>query len=89
MDDHRNKIKVECYAGYKYPEKPRFLWLEGRKIEVKEILSSWRTEDRKPGKRSILHFRLKTEENEIWEIGYDEGLGQWFLAICLSKLSFK
>ncbi len=34
---------VECYAGYRYPERPRaFVW-EGERVEIEAVERRWRT----------------------------------------------
>jgi len=34
---------VECYAGHRYPERPRAFWWEGKRLKVGEIERRWRT----------------------------------------------
>ena len=38
-------VKVWCYAGYKYPERPTAFLYEGRKLTVHKVQSTWKTED--------------------------------------------
>ncbi len=39
-------VRVGCYAGRRYPERPEWVEMEGRKVEVQSVESEWREEDR-------------------------------------------
>jgi len=61
---------VECYSGYEYANRPvAFLW-EGDRIEVDEIIASWRLPN---GKR----FRVRSTGDGIFELQYDQLNDQW------------
>jgi hypothetical protein len=61
---------VECYAGYRYPERPRaFLW-EGERMAVEEIEQQWRT----PAGPA---FRVRTADGHRFTLTYDEAAGDW------------
>ena len=67
-----NKLKVNCYSGHTYPEQPRsFLW-EGVQYEVEEIERAWQ----EPGER---HFQLRTRDNKLFQLCYNEMEKQWSL----------
>lgn len=35
------KIRVECYSGYKGEETPRRFWLDGKPVEITEVVDRW------------------------------------------------
>ncbi len=61
---------VECYAGHRYPERPRaFLW-EGERLPVEEIERQWRTP-------SGLAFRVRAADGRCFTLAYDEAADAW------------
>lgn len=37
------KIAVECYAGYRYPERPLAFTWQGERLAVEQVERQWRT----------------------------------------------
>ncbi len=72
------RINVTSYAGYKGAEMPRFLMIDGRSIEVIEVVRMWIEEDRisRRGKR---FFRVKGRDSHTYVIYYDEESTGWYL----------
>ena len=67
-----DNVKVNCYSGQTYAERPRsFLW-EGREYEVEEIERAWQ----EPGER---HFQVRTRDNKLFRLCYNEVEKQWSL----------
>ena len=65
-----NNLKVTCYSGHTYAERPRsFLW-QGREYNVKQIEKAWQ----EPGKRL---FKVITDEGKLFELCYNEAADQW------------
>lgn len=61
---------VECYAGYRYPERPRvFLW-EGERVEVEGIEQSWRTPTGPV-------FHVHAADGRRFTLAYDETTDEW------------
>ncbi len=61
---------VECYAGYRYPERPRaFLW-GGEQVGVEEIERQWRT----PAGPT---FRVRAADGRRFTLAYDEASDTW------------
>lgn len=71
-----NDLKVECYAGFKYPEKPRAFTYLNRVYVVSEILS-FQEEERE--RKRFLSFKVRTEEGEIFTLLYDLQSKGWSL----------
>ena len=68
----RNYIKVNCYSGQTYAERPRsFLW-QGIEYEVGEIERAWV----EPGER---YFQIRTRDNKLFKLCYNEAEDQWSL----------
>ena len=65
-----SNLKVKCYSGHTYAERPRsFLW-EGIEYEVEEIERAWQ----EPGER---HFHVRTRDNKLFQLRYNEVTRQW------------
>ncbi len=68
---------VECYAGHRYPERPRtFLWEEER-VAVEAVEHSWRTP-------SGPAFRVRTADGRRFNLAYDEATDAWDIQLWLS-----
>ena len=66
------EIKVNCYSGHIYAERPKsFLW-QGAEYKVKEIEKAWQ----EPGKRI---FKVITEDRKSFELCYNEATDEWSL----------
>ncbi len=65
-------IEVEAYSGHTHPQRPTsFVW-RGRPYQVEEVTAEWRERSRK-------HFLVRTTEDEVYEVCYDEPNDQWLL----------
>lgn len=63
---------VRCYSGHVYAERPQaFLW-QGEEYRVEGIERAWR----EPGER---YFRVRTANNQRFELCYNEAKDQWLL----------
>ena len=67
-------IAVECYAGHRGEQEPRRLVLDGRVIEVAEIVDRWFAPDYR-------YFKLRDPEGAIWIVRHDTGTGLWELTM--------
>lgn len=66
------QVKVECYSGYKYPERPcSFTW-QGRMFKIARIEKEWLEPDGR-------FFRVLTEGEDIYELCYNETEDRWWL----------
>ena len=65
-------IKVTCYSGHTYAERPSSFKWEGDVHRVKEVEKEWF----EPGER---HFIVLTEEGKTLELCYFEGEDRWSL----------
>lgn len=60
-------VSGEFYAGQKAAETPRFAVIEGRRLEVRDVLSRKRTFDPKTGEIMDL-FRCRLEDGLIVDV---------------------
>lgn len=67
-------ITVECYAGHRGEQEPRRLILDGRTIEVTEIVDRWFAPDYR-------YFKLLDPDGAIWIVRHDAGTGLWELTM--------
>ena len=63
-------VRVGCYAGQRYPERPQWVELEGQRAEVASVESEWREEDRlgflvnlRDGRRVLLYY---VPNDDLW-----------------------
>ena len=65
-------IKVECYSGYKFNERPMAFSLMGHSYRVKEIIDTWYSE-------AAVYFKIKADDDNLYLLKYDEDQDQWDL----------
>jgi hypothetical protein len=61
---------VECYSGARYGERPTALVSEQTRLEVSEILKSWRSP-------TGIIFQVLTEDGQSFELIFEENSAQW------------
>ena len=61
---------VECHSGFTYADKPVALTWESRRLEIIEITTQWRSQERR-------HFRVRTSNGQEFELSYDEADDEW------------
>ena len=67
-----NNLQVTCYSGHTYAQRPEsFLW-QGTEHGVQRVEREWQ----EPGER---HFRVRTEDNKLFELCYNEHHDHWSL----------
>ena len=67
-----NNLKVKCYSGHTYAERPRSFEWQGIEYEVDKVEKAWR----EPGNRL---FQVVTTDNKRFRLCYDEIQKQWSL----------
>ena len=65
-----DNIKVSCYSGHTYAERPTSFEWERTEYEVEEVEKAWQ----EPGKR---HFQVRTKDNKLFQLCYNETNKQW------------
>jgi len=61
---------VECYAGHRYPERPRAFRWEGERVTVAEVERNWRTP-------AGPVFRVRTDDGRRFTLAYRETSDDW------------
>jgi len=65
-----DNLKVNCYSGQTYAERPVSLSWQGAEYEIEEIEKAWL----EPGKRCFL---ARTSDNKSFNLWYNEVTDQW------------
>ena len=65
-----NDLRVEAYAGHRYPERPDWVTWKGERQRVEEIEGEWR----QPG--HVL-FRVRLEDGQRLLLSYREAEDAW------------
>ena len=68
----QNHIKVNCYSGHTYAERPVSFWWGDTEYEVREIEKAWQEQGEK-------HFQVRTKDNKIFQLCYNEAEKGWSL----------
>lgn len=72
-------IQVHTYSGYKADERPALLVVEGRQLQVVEIIDRWHQTGVKPGQGIRTYFRVKADDGRVYSIFQNQRSGHWFL----------
>lgn len=64
------QIHVDCYAGYRGEETPRFIILADNKIEVVQVLDRWLAPDHR-------YFKLLGDDGATYIIRHDGVSARW------------
>ncbi len=63
-------VKVDCYAGYRGEETPRRLEIDGRHVEVVQIVNRWR-------EPTLRCFRVRGDDGAVYLLRHDDATGEW------------
>ncbi|MBI4303891.1 MAG: hypothetical protein HY665_06090 [Chloroflexi bacterium] len=66
-------LKVTCYSGYTYAERPMSFQWQGVEYQVEEIEKEWL----EPGRRC---FQARTRDSKFFQLCYNETTKEWSLA---------
>jgi hypothetical protein len=67
-------VQVECYAGHRGEETPRWLSFEGRAVELLEVLDCWLGIDHR-------YFKLLGEDGATYILRHDTARERWELTL--------
>jgi len=71
------KIEVNCYSGFKGEQTPRAFSIEGKGIEVIEIMRMW-IEEGYANKERKRFFEVRGSDGKKYTLYYDEKANDWF-----------
>ncbi len=63
-------IKVKCYSGHTYAERPQSLVWEGAEHRVEQVIK----ESKEPGAKL---FQIQTEDGRMFVLSYNERVDEW------------
>lgn len=66
----QDSARVECYSGHTYPQEPRIVAWQGRRLAVTRIVQRWRTPEGPA-------FSVETEQGLPLELQYNELEDLW------------
>jgi len=66
------QIRVDCYAGYRGEETPRFIRMADNKIEVIEVVDRWLAPDHR-------YFKILGDDDATYIIRHDTVSSEWEL----------
>jgi hypothetical protein len=61
---------VECRSDASYAERPRAFTWQGQRLEVVDILKSWRSPEG-------IGFRVSIKDGRLFELLYNQALDEW------------
>ena len=67
-------FQVQCYAGHRGEETPRVLRIDGRTVNVVEVLDAWLAPDHR-------YFKLKGDDGDTYIVRHDSVKGTWDLTM--------
>jgi len=67
-------IRVECYAGYRADERPTRFYLEGRAVDIVEVLDSWIGADHR-------YFKVRGGDGDLYILRHDTTADRWELTL--------
>lgn len=66
------ELQVDCYAGYRGEETPRRFDVDGRRVEVLEVVDRWHGPDYR-------YFKVKGDDGASYILRHDETGERWEL----------
>lgn len=68
------KIRVECYSGYRSEEIPMRFFLGERRIEVAKVVDRWLAPDHR-------YFKIRGDDDDLYILRHDNLTGSWELTL--------
>jgi hypothetical protein len=65
-------VKVDCYAGYRGEETPRRFEIDGRRVEVVEMIDRWFGPDHR-------YFKVRGDDGAVYLLRVDDTADRWEL----------
>ncbi len=69
-----DKLRVECYAGYRGEETPRRFYLGQRCIEVAAVIDRWLAIDHR-------YFKVRGDDGDLYLLRHGTAMGEWQLIL--------
>ena len=72
-------IHVSCTSAYKYPERPLYLLIRGKKYDVDQILQTAQIQSVDPPFNLVHYFKVRIAAGDYVEIEYHQKTKEWYL----------
>lgn len=79
MNDYDMSVRVECYAGYRGEETPRFFFFGEREVEIAEIVDRWVTPEHR-------YFKVRDKYDMVTILRHDIVSGRWEMPRLSSRI---
>ena len=73
-----DNIKVKCYSGHTFAERPKAFTWQGVEYEVEKVEREWL----EPGER---HFQVRTGGSKLFKLCYNEAKDSWQITELISN----
>jgi hypothetical protein len=73
------RIKVECFAGYKADEYPKYFHLDNNRFEIYEIADRWYQPTTTPDSPVANYFKVETTCGQEFILKHNLENDEWFL----------
>lgn len=80
------RIKVECYSGYRVNERPVAFYFQKRRWEVEEVVDRWYEGGILPGRPALDYFKVRTSEGRIFILRYNSLFDAWAIRIPVNRV---
>ena len=81
VDMNYEKIRVECYSGYKASERPVAFIHQGRRWEVREIVDRWCEGSPDGARPEIDYFKVRTAEGRVFLLRHLSLFDAWSVRV--------
>jgi len=75
------RIKVECYSGYKANERPVAFIFQGSRREVQEIIDRWYEGGPAANLPEIDYFKVRTADGQVFILRYQSLFDAWSIQV--------
>jgi hypothetical protein len=75
------RIKVECYSGYKANERPVAFIFQGARREVREIIDRWYEGGPEASLPEIDYFKVRTTDGQVFILRYQSLFDAWSIQV--------
>ncbi|MBP1725847.1 MAG: putative cytosolic protein [Deltaproteobacteria bacterium] len=75
------KVKVECYSGYRANERPVAFTFEDRRWEIIDVIDRWFEGGVQPGRPVLDYFKVKTSEGRVFLLRYNSLFDAWAVRV--------
>ena len=75
------QVQVEAYAGYRANESPRAFVLEGRRVEVDQVVDRWYEGGLSPRDQKLDYYKVRTGDGREFILRYNAQFDSWAVLV--------